>query len=96
MPESRMNRDGVLKKDLEVLEKLYGFKGRIQEDPIGPCMGPFDQPKKIPLKLQLPNSNLNYSTFTEFQHEPHIDCQTYEIKSSYYYLLHIKLYKKFT
>ena len=32
MPESRMNRDGVLKKDLKVLEKLSDFKGRIQED----------------------------------------------------------------
>ena len=32
MPESRMNRDGVLKKDLKVLEKLSDFKGRIQEE----------------------------------------------------------------
>ena len=29
MPESRMNSDGALEKDLKVLEKLSGFKGRI-------------------------------------------------------------------
>ena len=46
-------------------------------------MDPFDQSKRISFKLQLPNSSLNYSPFTEFQYEPHIDCQTYEIKSSY-------------
>ena len=32
MPESRMNSDGALEKDLKVLEKPTGFKGRILEE----------------------------------------------------------------
>ena len=51
LPECRQTRESVSQGDLEVLEHLDGFKGRIQEEyntnPIGPYMGPFDQSERF-------------------------------------------------
>ena len=60
LPESRQTRENLPQEDHVVLEHLVGFKGRMQKeynkDPIGPYMGPFDQSEKLPLNIQLPQS----------------------------------------
>ena len=86
LPESRVPRDKFLNDDLSVMESLNGFKGRMQKefnkDPYGPYMGPFDQSEKLPLKLQLPKSELTFQSYTEFRHNG-TECQSYSIKKSY-------------
>ena len=68
-PESRLNRDH---DKLEIDEKLTDFLGRVQieynDHPVGQYMGPYDQNKTLKLNVQLPDSNLDYSNYTEFQH----------------------------
>ena len=87
LPESRQTRECVPQEDLELLEHLAGFKGRIQgeynTDPIGPYMGPFDQSESLPLRIQLPLSRLNYRNYTEYRHDESTVCGSYKIKESY-------------
>ena len=68
-PESRSNKIGCLK----VKENLDGFDGRVQQEynshPVGKYMGPYDQNKEIPLKVQLPGSDLDFRRYTEFYHD---------------------------
>ena len=69
LPKCRLNRP---LNNLEIEEKLTGFQGRIQvqynRHPVGQYMGPFDQNKNIKLNAQLPDSELDYTGYTEFQH----------------------------
>ena len=86
LPESRVTRETFSLDQFSVLEKLDGFKGRMQkefnEDNYGPYMGPYDQSDKLPLKLQLPGSELTFQTYTDFRHEDP-ECHSYSIKKSY-------------
>ena len=83
LPECRQTRESVSQGDLEVLEHLDGFKGRNQEEyntnPIGPYMGPIDQSESLPLKIQLPLSQLNYRKYTEYRLNGSTDCSSYRI-----------------
>merc|ERR1719318_1732532 len=69
-PESRLNRDH---SKLEVETSLNGYLGRVQSEyndhPVGQYMGPYDQNRNLELKVQLPNSDLDFSNYTEFQHD---------------------------
>ena len=64
---------------------LAGFHGRIQAeynlDPVGQFAGPYDQNEKLDLKLQLPDANLNFEQYTEFQHTG--SCHKYRIGKAY-------------
>ena len=68
-PKSRIKREAS--KD-EFMETLSGFEGRVQKEynthPIGQYMGPYDQNEHLKLSIQLPNSNLDYKSYTEFNH----------------------------
>ena len=87
MPQSRLTRQNCSDDDLQILDVFDGFKGRMQKEfnkePYGPYMGPYDQTEKLPLKLQLPKSELNFETYTEFRHGPGSKCEIYSIKESY-------------
>ena len=80
-PKSRLNRDLA---NVELKENMSGFNGRIQRDynhhPVGQYVGPYDQNENLDLSLQLPNSNLNFSKYTEFQHEGD-QCYNYYLKA---------------
>ena len=81
-PVCRISRD--LSK-LEDVQELEGFHGRIQAeyncDPVGQFAGPYDQNEKLDLKLQLPDADMNFEQYTEFQHKG--SCQQYRIGKSY-------------
>ena len=68
-PESRINR---LQAKIQIYKSFNGFLGRIQNeynDPsAGQYMGPYDQNRNLKLNVQLPDSNLNFSKFAEFNH----------------------------
>ena len=82
-PVSRIHRDLSKVGNVEVLE---GFHGRIQAeynlDPVGQYAGPYDQNAKLDLTLQLPDSDLNFENYTEFNHSC-ITCHTFAISESY-------------
>ena len=69
LPKSRSNR--ILTMDIP--QKMTGFHGRVQEEynshPVGKYMGPYDQNKKLSLKIQLPESDLDFKNYTEFYHD---------------------------
>ena len=69
-PRSRLNRDHEGNEDME--DKLDGFLGRIQVEynnhPVGQYMGPYDQNRNLKLNIQLPDSDLNFLKYTEFNH----------------------------
>ena len=69
LPKSRSNR--ILSTDIP--QKMTGFHGRVQEEynshPVGKYMGPYDQNKELSLKIQLPESNLDFKNYTEFHHD---------------------------
>ena len=46
-------------------------------------MGPFDQSEKLPLNIQLPQSQLDFRRYTEYRHEESTICHSYGIKDSY-------------
>ena len=46
--------------------------------PVGQYMGPYDQNKKLKLSAQLPKSNLDFKTYTEFSHDSG-KCYAYKI-----------------
>ena len=83
-PKSRSNRQ-KLKKIKQSKENLMsGFQARVQTEynkhPVGMYMGPYDQNKNLELKIQLPDSNLNFQNYTQFHHEGH-KCFALKIKS---------------
>ena len=65
-PESRSSRQA---SHMEINENMVGFHGRVQKEynahPVGKYMGPYDQNKKLELKIQLPDSNLDFRKYTE-------------------------------
>ena len=79
--ECRKNR---LQANLQVDENLNGFLGRIQneynEHPVGQYMGSYDQNRNLKLNVQLPNSNLEFSNYTEFNHSGN-RCYSFCLKS---------------
>ena len=87
LPESRQTIESCPQEHHVVLEHLDGFKGRMQneysKDPIGPYMGPLDQSEKLPLNIQLPQSQLDFRRYTEYRHEESTACHSYGIKDSY-------------
>ena len=80
-PKSRLNRDH---DETEIEEKMDGFLGRIQVEynnhPVGQYMGPYDQNKDLKLSVQLPDSDLDYLKYTEFNHSGD-RCYKYYLKS---------------
>ena len=80
-PKSRLNRDLA---NVKVKENMSGFQGRIQKDynhhPVGQYVGPYDQTENLDLSLQLPHSNIDFSKYTEFQHEGD-QCYKYCLKA---------------
>ena len=70
-PDSRSNRD--IADQIVIPEHMAGFEGRIQKEynthPIGKYMGPYDQNKKLKLKVQLPQSKFDFKQYTEFHHD---------------------------
>ena len=70
-PDSRSNRD--IADQIVIPEQMAGFEGRIQKEynthPIGKYMGPYDQNKKLKLKVQLPQSKFDFKQYTEFHHD---------------------------
>ena len=66
------------------METLSGFEGRVQKEynthPIGQYMGPYDQNEHLKLSIQLPNSNLDYKSYTEFNHAGG-ECYEFSVRS---------------
>ena len=80
-PKSRLNRD---LSNIEIKQNMDGFQGRIQKEynnhPVGPYVGPYDLNEKLKLSLQLPDSDLDFSKYTKFQHDGD-QCFRYCLKS---------------
>ena len=84
-PKSRINRinspDGIKQFPPNT------FKGRLQKDynhhPVGQYLGPYDQNEQVSLSAQLPHSDLDYTSYTEFSHDGR---KCYEYKTSNYTL----------
>ena len=80
-PKSRIKREASKN---EVMETLSGFEGRVQKEynthPIGQYMGPYDQNEHLKLSIQLPNSNLDYKSYTEFIHSGG-ECYEFSVRS---------------
>ena len=57
---------------LKINENMGGFHGRVHKEynahPVGKYMGPYDQNKKLELRIQLPDSDLDFRKYTEFYH----------------------------
>ena len=83
-PLSRIQRSS---SNLNILEHLEGFEGRLQRDfnssYIGPYMGPYDQNKVLKLSSQLTSSELDFEKYTQFIHSEHFKCKSFSIKESY-------------
>ena len=81
-PKSRLEREK--KPNPSKYFQPNTFKGRVQEEynlhQIGQYMGPYDQSKEISLSAQLPLSNLNFQTYTEFSHDGN-QCFKYNIEN---------------
>ena len=82
-PDSRIFRDLSKVGNVAILD---GFHERIQaeynSDPIGQYAGPYDQNEKMDLTVQLPDSNLNFESYTEFKHSC-TSCHNFVISKSY-------------
>ena len=80
-PSSRIKRQTSEKQTVEMLS---GFKGRVQreynEHSVGQYMGPYDQNENLKLNIQLPNSNLDFHSYTEFCHDGD-ECFEFSVKS---------------
>ena len=70
-PKSRRNRNTIPSTVTQF--PLKSFKSRVQEEynchPVGQFVGPYDQNERIDLNAQLPNTNLNFASYTEFSHD---------------------------
>ena len=79
-PKSRVKR---FASNIET-EGLSGFNGRVQKEynqhPVGQYMGPYDQNEKLILSVQLPDTNLDHQSYTEFCHNGE-KCYQFCIKS---------------
>ena len=68
-PKSRVKRLESGNKTRE----FYGFKKRVQreynEHLVGQFMGPYDQHETLNLGIQLPDTDINYQSYTEFCHD---------------------------
>ena len=82
-PECRSSRKN--RNQIEVYENLTGFDGRIQKEynthPVGKYMGPYDQNKNLKLRIQLPDSHLDFQNYTEFCHDGK-ECFALDLKSN--------------
>ena len=69
---------------IDIIEEMTGFKGRIQKEynahPVGKYMGPYDQNKNLKLKIQIPNSKIDFKKYTDFHHDTN-QCFNFELKS---------------
>ena len=90
-PRSRTNRIKSPKVIKQFLPNT--FKGRLQKDynhhPVGQYMGPYDQNEKVRLSAQLPHSDLDFTSYTEFSHDG-AKCYEYETTN---YTLYEDLHK---
>ena len=63
------------------------WQARVQSEynacPVGPYAGPYDQAASVPLSAQLPDSNLSYDKYTQFQHDSNVDCMEYAYSCIY-------------
>ena len=70
-PRSRSNRDFELNYQIDD-QDFTDFEKRIAHEynkhAVGKHMGPYDQNSILSLKIQLPNSSLDYQKYTEFFH----------------------------
>ena len=84
-PISRSRREI---SNLQSTKKMSGFKARIKKEynrhPVGKYMGPYDLNKKLKLNIQLPDSDLDFNSFTEFNHEG-CNCYEYTLKRYEHY-----------
>ena len=93
-PQSRIERDFSKLKNVETFS---GSKEKIQEEynknPVGQYVGPYDQNKKLKLRTQLPNSELEFDSYTEFRHSENASCAVFSIKKSYEHVDDLNLRK---
>ena len=84
LPNSRTNRDF---SDFKHDKSLTGLPGRVQEEynmcPVGKYAGPYDLNEKLDLNILLPNSNLNYSSYSEFVHPENVSCGKFNVGKNY-------------
>ena len=80
-PKSRIKRQTSEKQTIELLS---GFNGRVQkeynEHTVGQYMGPYDQNENLNLSIQLPGTDLNFQSYTEFCHDGD-ECFEFSVKS---------------
>ena len=80
-PKSRIKRQTSEKQTIELLS---GFNGRVQkeynEHTVGQYMGPYDQNENLKLSIQLPGTDLNFQSYTEFCHDGD-ECFEFSVKS---------------
>ena len=80
-PKSRTNRQHI---NLEIKENLSGLFGRVQKEynrhPVGKYMGPYDQNRNLKLNIQLPDSDLDFESYTEFIHDGD-ECFVFALKA---------------
>ena len=80
-PKSRTNRRQI---NLEIKENLSGLFGRVQKEynrhPVGKYMGPYDQNRNLKLNIQLPDSDLDFESYTEFIHDGD-ECFVFALRS---------------
>ena len=90
-PKSRIKREA---SDTKIIEKLHGFEGRVQQEynthTVGQYMGPYDQNENLKLSIQLPNTSLDYESYTKFLHSGD-ECFEFCVKSYEKYDDHIKI-----
>ena len=79
-PKSRIKRKTSKNQTIELLS---GFNGRVQreynEHTVGQYMGPYDQNENLKLNIQLPDTNLDFQSYTEFCHDED-ECFEFSIK----------------
>ena len=80
-PKRRINRQ---KEQKQTKENFICFQRRVQAEynnhPVGMYMGPYDQNKNLELKIQVPDSDLNFRNYTQFHHDGQ-KCFALKIKS---------------
>ena len=93
-PKSRIKREAREASKNIKIEKLSGFDRRVQKEynnhPVGQYMGPYDQNENLKLSIQLPKSNLDYKSYTEFSHSGD-ECFEFSLKSYEKHAKHNKI-----
>ena len=83
LPNSRIGRniERYQEKSCEQF-KSDPFKQRLQKEynshPVGQYMGPYDQSENLKLSAQLPNSQLEFKTYTQFSHDGN-ECYNFKV-----------------